>query len=742
MARKEKQQKNGLDQRPPNRKIEVSDPATSPLATKDGGDVNIEETGLGKDSPNGTHSMQSTKCTNGTDHAQDGKNSKKKSRKSQRKDRKSVDETVTGHAVPSNDSIEVDKSSTSAAEASNIGDGSDLPHNDFNNINDFGHSSDSLHREEGLGNVEYPETAVFKFIRTAALTVARSSADWVERHKPTFAALKSDILKARDHVRMKIQVAQPIIFRWIMHIGNIMLLLFMVWLDCTVRGIDSFLRMGTTSFFLILWCSVLSVIAMVGIGKVLFTLAIAAAVGLFLGFTLAIVLTGITGIVFLWFYGSFWTTGLIIFLGGLAFITTHDRLALFITSVYSIYCAWNYVGWLGLILGLNLSFISSDALLFFLRNIINEQGAQHSSPEQTSGFQGQPSFHPNESVHATATDNGSGGPRADRSPGMPSTSGSDSEMTSEDEVVRLLNCTDHYAALGLSRFENIDVAVIKREYRKKAMLVHPDKNMGDERAAEAFKKLQNAYEVLLDSFKRKEYDDELRREELLNYFRKFQNTSQNKGHGLFKSRSTRPEANGDDPLGESRHIACRKCGFFHLWVYTKKQKSKARWCQECKDFHQAKDGDGWVEQSAQPFFFGMLQQVDSPCAYVCAGGKVYDATEWYICQGMRCPANTHKASFHVNTSVVSKNAHAKATGPGQRGGMPGPNMEETMTEEEFFEWLQNAMQSGMFEEFSGSTSESPSGANPKSGGGSSSNSNGNSSSSSSSKRKKKGKKQW
>lgn len=29
-----------------------------------------------------------------------------------------------------------------------------------------------------------------------------------------------------------------------------------------------------------------------------------------------------------------------------------------------------------------------------------------------------------------------------------------------------------------------------------AMLVHPDKNMGNEKAAEAFKKLQNAYEVM------------------------------------------------------------------------------------------------------------------------------------------------------------------------------------------------------------------------------------------------------
>lgn len=44
--------------------------------------------------------------------------------------------------------------------------------------------------------------------------------------------------------------------------------------------------------------------------------AAVAAVGLFLGFTLAVVLTGVAGIAFLWIYGSFWTTGLIIFLGG------------------------------------------------------------------------------------------------------------------------------------------------------------------------------------------------------------------------------------------------------------------------------------------------------------------------------------------------------------------------------------------------------------------------------------------
>ncbi|GAB4842972.1 hypothetical protein Ancab_012950 [Ancistrocladus abbreviatus] len=268
------------------------------------------------------------------------------------------------------------------------------------------------------------------------------------------------------------------------------------------------------------------------------------------------------------------------------------------------------------------------------------------------------------------------------------------------------------------------------------MLVHPDKNMGNEKAAEAFKKLQNAYEVLLDSLKRETYDDELRREELLNYFRQVQSTSQQNGrHGLFSGGFSSSEADFEDPIGESRHIACKKCGSFHIWAQTKKSKTQARWCQDCKDFHQAKDGDGWVEQSSQPFLFGILQKVDPPAAYVCADSRIYDATEWYICQGMRCPANSHKPTFHVNTSVT-KHSHGKGTPSSQRGGIP-PNVDGNMTQEEFFEWLQNAVQAGMFDNFAGGNSSD--GTPMKAGNGSKS---GVSGGNSGSKKKKKGKKQW
>ncbi|MCE0482515.1 hypothetical protein HAX54_041326 [Datura stramonium] len=45
-----------------------------------------------------------------------------------------------------------------------------------------------------------------------------------------------------------------------------------------------------------------------------------------------------------------------------------------------------------------MSFISSDILMFFLRNNINEQRRDHNIPDQTTGVQGEPRFHSSGSV--------------------------------------------------------------------------------------------------------------------------------------------------------------------------------------------------------------------------------------------------------------------------------------------------------------------------------------------------------
>ncbi len=63
---------------------------------------------------------------------------------------------------------------------------------------------------------------------------------------------------------------------------------------------------------------------------------------------------------------------------------------------------------------------------------------------------------------------------------------------------------DYYEVLGVER--DADAAVIKKAYRKLAIKFHPDRNEGDEAAAEKFKEVSEAYAVLSDDEKRQRYD--------------------------------------------------------------------------------------------------------------------------------------------------------------------------------------------------------------------------------------------
>ena len=63
---------------------------------------------------------------------------------------------------------------------------------------------------------------------------------------------------------------------------------------------------------------------------------------------------------------------------------------------------------------------------------------------------------------------------------------------------------DYYDILGISK--GASAAEIKKAYRKKAVQYHPDKNPGDAKAEEMFKKAAEAYEVLSDENKKARYD--------------------------------------------------------------------------------------------------------------------------------------------------------------------------------------------------------------------------------------------
>lgn len=63
---------------------------------------------------------------------------------------------------------------------------------------------------------------------------------------------------------------------------------------------------------------------------------------------------------------------------------------------------------------------------------------------------------------------------------------------------------DYYQILGVPR--DADEKALKKAYRRLARQYHPDANPGDTQAAERFKEINEAYEVLKDPDKRAKYD--------------------------------------------------------------------------------------------------------------------------------------------------------------------------------------------------------------------------------------------
>ncbi|PWA84390.1 dnaJ domain, Cleavage inducing molecular chaperone, Jiv [Artemisia annua] len=519
--------------------------------------------------------------------------------------------------------------------------------------------------------------------------------------------------------------------------------LMMRWKDCLVRGFRSLFGLGTAALLVIIWSCFLCLTSMSCLLALLLTMGAAACTIHYLGHTPGIFIVGLIAILVLWMYGNFWITGTLFIIGGYLFSRKHARLVVLVATLYALHYVKVQVGWSGILVSVNLAFISNDALNNILqwcdnlseKRQLEEQNFPDSFVEDKfrpeSDFfvptdepeteKVQPPNDETEKVQPPNDDSEKVQPPNDESEKVqpptdetvkvqPPTGKAEKvdrcesssrpasttivlnklkesstvtvvkdDVNAVNEMKRILGCVDHYDVLGLSRYKKIDAVLLKKEYRKKAMLVHPDKNMGSALASESFKKIQCAYEVLSDSLKKRDYDEQLRKKE-----------SKSLSH---KS----PSTSDQDPAYcsvESRRIQCTKCGHSHVWTCTNRIKSKARWCQDCCQFHPAKDGDGWVEYRGS-LSFDRPNKVEIPRAFVCAESKIFDVSEWAICQGMGCRPNTHRPTFHVNMVGLEKPERSNSSR------YPWDLDAKMADEEEEFElWLKQALASGLFTETS------------------------------------------
>lgn len=509
---------------------------------------------------------------------------------------------------------------------------------------------------------------------------------WVLSQKYALSGVRTRVGCMRDKTAMLIERHWPLVCSVCARLGRFILFLLIQWRDCMVRGSRSFVGLHSAALLVIMWSCFLSLTSMSCLAYLLLSMGVAGAAVQYLGYTPGLFIVGLFAILILWMYANFWITGTLFIVGGYLFSLNHARLVILMATIYAIYCVKIRVGWLGVFLSINLAFLSNDALNYLLQwcDSVSErtQFEEHKESEKVTedDFSGECEYSvPTEEVEnlhsckkssktavtSTIVDNQK----------KPATVQVVKEDTSSmDEMIRIMKTADHYEALGFSRHKKIDAVMLKREYRKKAMLVHPDKNMGIQLASDSFKKLQCAFEVLSDSTKKRDYDEQLKKEESRSVSQKPHGPSNKEGPDYFSE--------------ESRRIQCTKCGNSHIWVCTNRSKAKARWCQDCGLYHQARDGDGWVEYKGS-LVLDRPQKVEIPRAFVCAESRIFDVSEWAICQGMACRPNTHRPSFHVNMVGSEKTQKSNSSR------FP-PDFEMDEDEEEFDLWLEQALASGLF----------------------------------------------
>ncbi len=239
---------------------------------------------------------------------------------------------------------------------------------------------------------------------------------------------------------------------------------------------------------------------------------------------------------------------------------------------------------------------------------------------------------------------------------------------------------DYYEILGLSRDATSEE--IKKVYRKLAKKYHPDANKEDPKTEEKFKKIAEAYSILINPEKRQQYDYFGKVDSGLSgfggsdFFQDVFSTFDTFFGNFYGSRKTRMTQDGSDvlfdlkvsfkeaALGGEKEVefdVSEKCGSCQgSGVRSGTYSSR---CREC-------NGTGSVKIT-QKMFLGSFTQIHT--CNVCGGtGEVIDfpCTD---CQGTGRKKVTKKLSISIPPGVDNGN-YLRVPGCGEaglRGGSPG-----------------------------------------------------------------------
>ncbi len=268
-----------------------------------------------------------------------------------------------------------------------------------------------------------------------------------------------------------------------------------------------------------------------------------------------------------------------------------------------------------------------------------------------------------------------------------------------------MNKRDYYEVLGVDK--NASEDEIKSAFRKLAKKYHPDVSK-EENAAEKFKEAQEAYAVLSDAEKRKQYD-QFGHSAFTNAsggfsgfegfdFGNFSDIFDDlfEGMGFSSGRTRRSSSNSPRKGADVLH---RMTIDFEEAVYGTKKDIKIdveEDCEECngKGGFEPKTceechGSGYITQEQRTIFGSFLSK--TPCPYCKSTGTKYEKT-CSNCRGHGKVTNRKTITVTVPAGIDNDN-RLRVAGKGGAGSNGGPNgdlyIEFTVKSHEFFKRVED-----------------------------------------------------